>query len=67
MPKKKIKSEKRDLGNLSHAELKKIVGAANLGTYKVDELKGFLNSKGLSATGKKQDLMDRVEQWVEEN
>jgi ATP-dependent DNA helicase 2 subunit 1 len=33
----------------------------------VAELREVLTSKGLSTSGKKQELMERVEQWLEDN
>jgi len=67
--KKKAKKETSEgvLEGLSHQELKKLVGRGELEKFKVQELKDWLKGKGLRAEGKKGDLVQRVEEWVEEN
>lgn len=67
LSRKKVKTEKAVLESMSHDELKKIVAAEGINKYTVVDLKNFLNAKGLSASGKKPDLVERVEQWVEDN
>ena len=66
--KKRIKAEKssQSLDGMSTDELKKVIDKGTLGKHTVAELKDFLMAKGLSANGKKQDLVERVEQWAEE-
>ncbi|CZT04781.1 related to ATP-dependent DNA helicase II, 70 kDa subunit [Rhynchosporium agropyri] len=69
-PIKKVKvekAEKKGLENMTLVELKKVVANGWLAKYTVAELKEWLTEKGLNVTGKKGDLVDRVEQWVEEN
>lgn len=52
---------------VSTAELTRAVGQGTLGKMTVAEIRGILTSKGLSSSGKKADLVDRLEQWIEEN
>lgn len=54
-------------GHLSNAQLKTQFEKGSLGGLKVAELKEILVSKGLSATGKKAELLEKLEQWIEEN
>jgi len=54
-------------GHLSNAELKTQFEKGSLEKLKVAELKEILLSKGLNATGKKADLLEKLEQWIEEN
>jgi ATP-dependent DNA helicase 2 subunit 1 len=51
---------------MSTDELRAAIGNGTLGKSTAAELKAWLQSKGLSTSGKKQDLLDRIEQWVEE-
>lgn len=66
-PKKRIKTEKSNLSSLNTDELKSMVVKGTLSKHTVAELKDLLFSKGITASGKKQDLIDRVEQWVEDH
>lgn len=68
-PQKRIKSSstKQSLENMSSEDLKKTVSAGGLGKYTVAELKDFLMSKDQKATGKKGELVDSVERWIEDN
>jgi ATP-dependent DNA helicase 2 subunit 1 len=68
-PKKKIKPShlSQTLDGMSVSELKKVVGTGGLGKYTVQNLKDFLNAKGLDGKGKKPDLIEKVEQYVEDN
>jgi len=68
-PKKKIKAERsgKTLDGMSIAELKNVVGTKGLSKHTVQEIKDLLSSKGLDAKGKKADLIDRAEQWIEED
>lgn len=65
--KKKIKTEKKGLENLSPDEIRKLVRSAGLSKHTVPELKDWLISKGLTSSGKKAALVERIEQWAEEN
>lgn len=66
-PQKRIKTEKKGLEGMSHDDLKKLVVAGNLSKYTIPELRDCLVSKGLSGSGKKGDMVERVERWVEDN
>ncbi len=65
---KKIKVEgKGSLESMSVNDLKKAIASDVLRKYTVAELKSWLVSKGLITSGKKDDLIERIEQWTEEN
>ncbi|KAH6671672.1 BcKU70, protein [Halenospora varia] len=66
-PKKARTTKTESLEGLSIDDLKKAATSGSLGKHSVAELKGWLASKGLSSSGKKQDLIDRMEQWIEDN
>jgi len=67
--KKKIKAmhSGENLDSISVENLKKLVVSGKLGKYTMQELKDLLFAKGLDTKGKKADLIDRVEQWIEDN
>ncbi|KAM7206833.1 SPOC like C-terminal domain containing protein [Naviculisporaceae sp. PSN 640] len=54
-------------GSLNNAQLKLAVEQDTLSKIKVAELKDILASRGLNTTGRKAELLDRLEQWLEEN
>jgi ATP-dependent DNA helicase 2 subunit 1 len=62
---KKIKTE--GLDGVGADDLKKLISSGKLAKYSVADLKDWLKSKNLSVGGKKQDLIDSIEQWAEEN
>ncbi|KAI9050629.1 hypothetical protein LZ554_005788 [Drepanopeziza brunnea f. sp. 'monogermtubi'] len=64
---KRVKTEKSGLDGLSNAQLKMLIGSGGLGKYTIPELKDFMHTKGLSSAGKKADLVERIEAWVEGN
>ncbi|KAB8298699.1 hypothetical protein EYC80_000874 [Monilinia laxa] len=69
-PKKKkllVKSSAKKLGDMNKEELSNLVINGGLEKFKVGDLKEWLVGKGLNGMGKKSDLMERVEQWVETN
>ncbi|KAI9642495.1 ATP-dependent DNA helicase II subunit 1 [Ciborinia camelliae] len=69
-PKKKkllVKSSAKKLREMDKEELKNLVSNGGLDKFKVGDLKEWLLGKGLNGVGKKADLMERVEEWVEEN
>ncbi|CZR64022.1 probable protein Ku70 [Phialocephala subalpina] len=68
-PKKRIKAEKNEevLTDISSGDLKKMVQRGELKKRLVGEMRDWLKVKGLTATGKKEVLIDRIEQWVEEH
>ena len=53
--------------DMSTSDLKKVVVSGGLGKYTIPQLKELCLSKGMSTSGKKVDLVERVEQWVEDN
>jgi ATP-dependent DNA helicase 2 subunit 1 len=71
-PRKKIKVEESDgreqsLASITVDGLKKMIEKGDLKKRVLADLKDFLKARGLSSTGKKPDLIDRIEQWAEEN
>ena len=54
-------------GQMSNAQLKEAFLQDTLKKMTVAELKDVLASKGLSAVGKKAELLEKLEQWIEEN
>lgn len=64
--KKKVKTS-QSLSDMSTQELKKLVGKGGLSKYTMGDLKEFLIAKGLDKAGKKAELVERVEEWVEQN
>ena len=68
-PKKRTKVVKSEeaLGEMSTKDLKALIASDSLGKRTVAELKKLCSAKGLSSIGKKADVVERVEQWVEEN
>jgi ATP-dependent DNA helicase 2 subunit 1 len=65
---KRVKTEKsQTLGDMSTDDLKKLVKRGDLGKRTIPELKELLKNKGMSTSGKKTDLVDRIEAWVEDN
>jgi ATP-dependent DNA helicase 2 subunit 1 len=66
-PAKKARVKAQSLEDMTANDIKKAALGGTLTKHTVADLKNWLVSKGLSSTGKKQDLVDRVEQWAEEN
>lgn len=60
-------SSKKLSGSMNNARLRMAVEQDTLKKMTVAELKDVMISKGLSVAGKKADLLERLEQWVEEN
>lgn len=54
-------------GGMTNAQLKQALEQDTLKKMTVAELKEVLVSKGLSAVGKKAQLLEKLEQWIEEN
>ena len=52
---------------MSNAQLKLALEQDTLKKMTVAELKDVLASKGVSAVGKKAELVEKLEQWIEEN
>ena len=55
------------LDGLSAKDLRKAVEDGTVVKHTVAELKDWLTTKGLSSSGKKADLVERIEQWAESN
>jgi ATP-dependent DNA helicase 2 subunit 1 len=69
-PKKRAKStttSEKTSRTIGDSQLKLAVKQGTLKKMTVAELKDAMTSRGLSVTGKKADLLDRLEQWVHEN
>ncbi|KAH8889872.1 Ku DNA-binding complex, Ku70 subunit [Thozetella sp. PMI_491] len=64
---KRSRATKASEGHLSNAELKAAVAQDTLKKMTVAQLKDILMSKGVNASGKKADLVDALEQWVDAN
>ena len=60
-------SDKPSGSSLSMAQLKAAIDSGGIAKMTVVQLKDVLGAKGLSTSGKKVELIERVEQWVEEN
>jgi ATP-dependent DNA helicase 2 subunit 1 len=54
-------------GQMSNAQLKAAFEQDTLKKMTVAEIKEVLASKGISAVGKKAELLEKLEQWIEEN
>lgn len=63
--KKAKKEEDEDEEGINDADMKAAYMADTLSKYKVNDLKVWLKNKGMSATGKKQDLVDAVTSYFE--
>jgi ATP-dependent DNA helicase 2 subunit 1 len=61
------KPTKDDVGSLSTAQLKLALVEGKLSKLTVADLKEICSRRGLSEGGRKQELVDRVEQWLEDN
>ncbi|KAL6354573.1 hypothetical protein LRP88_11916 [Fusarium phalaenopsidis] len=60
-------SEKPSGSSLSTCQLKAAIESGGITKMTVVQLRDLLGAKGLSTAGRKMDLIERVEQWVEEN
>ncbi|WAO95126.1 ATP-dependent DNA helicase II subunit 1 [Fusarium falciforme] len=60
-------SEKPSGSSLSTSQLKAAIESGGITKMTVVQLRDLLGAKGLSTAGRKMDLIERVEQWVEEN
>jgi len=65
--KKKVRVSAQSLDGISTNDLRSTVAAGNLTKFTVADLRDFCSAKGLSTGGKKGDLVDRIEQWVEKS
>lgn len=64
---RKAAAERPSGSTFSMAQLKAAVESEGLSKMTVAQLKDVAGAKGLSTSGKKADLVERIEQWVEEN
>ncbi|KAK7422252.1 ATP-dependent DNA helicase II subunit 1 [Neonectria punicea] len=60
-------SEKPSGSSMTIAQLKAAIDSGGIAKMTVAQLKDLLGAKGLSTSGKKMDLIERVEEWMEEN
>jgi ATP-dependent DNA helicase 2 subunit 1 len=60
-------SEKPSGSSFNMAELKTAIESGSITKMTVVQLKDLLATKGMSTSGRKMELIERVEQWVEEN
>ncbi|KAH7160249.1 SPOC like C-terminal domain-containing protein [Dactylonectria estremocensis] len=65
--KSRVASEKPAGSSLNMAQLKASIDSGGITKMTVAQLKDLLGAKGLSTSGRKIELIERVEQWVEEN
>jgi len=66
-PRKRVKMESQPPSGMTDGKLKKMSGDGSLGTLKVAELKDLCAGRGLPITGRKVDLIQRLDEWVDEN
>ncbi|KAK4065780.1 uncharacterized protein Triagg1_8549 [Trichoderma aggressivum f. europaeum] len=64
---RKPASERPSVSTFSMAQLKAAVESEGIKKMTVVQLKDVAGARGLSTSGKKADLLERIEQWVEEN
>ena len=66
-PKKKAKASRAtaDFDSMTTDDLRAAIAKGSLNKFTVTDLKDWLHSKGLSSSGKKADLVERIELWVE--
>lgn len=60
-----VKSSAKKLGEMHTEELRNLVGNGGLEKFKVGDLREWLVGKGLNGAGRKAELVERIEQWVE--
>lgn len=63
----KVAPKKADRGHMSNAQLRTAWEQDTLKKMTVAELRDILASKGISTVGKKAELVEKLEQWIEEN
>ncbi|KAH7327947.1 ku70 protein [Stachybotrys elegans] len=67
-PAKKSKAAEKPSGSsLTVAQLKTAIESGGIMKMTVAQLRDALAAKGLSTSGKKMELVERIEQWVDEN
>ncbi|KAK2595968.1 ATP-dependent DNA helicase II subunit 1 [Conoideocrella luteorostrata] len=60
-------SDKANPSSMSMVELKEAIESGSIIKMTVAELRNIAGSKGVSTSGKKAEIVDRIEQWVDEN
>lgn len=60
-------SEKPGGASMSNAQLREVIDNGAIAKMTVVQLKDILGAKGASTSGKKIELIERIEQWMEEN
>ncbi|PTB63972.1 Ku DNA-binding complex, Ku70 subunit [Trichoderma citrinoviride] len=64
---RKAAAEKPSGSTFSMAQLRDAIENGSISKMTVVQLKDVAGARGLSTSGKKADLLERIEQWVEEN
>lgn len=62
-----VTADKPAGGSIGIKELREAVDSGKIASFKVAQLKEIAESKGLGSGGRKADIIERIEQWVEEN
>lgn len=60
-------AEKASASNMSMTELKEAIESGSIMKMTVAQLRDAAGSKGLSTMGKKAEIAERIEQWIDEN
>ncbi|KZZ94189.1 ku70 protein [Moelleriella libera RCEF 2490] len=60
-------AEKASASNMSMTELKEAIESGSIMKMTVAQLRDVAGSKGLSTIGKKAEIAERIEQWIDEN
>jgi ATP-dependent DNA helicase 2 subunit 1 len=66
-PNKKAKTSKVGESGLNNAQLRAAADGGSLSKMLVADLRDILGARGLSTAGKKSELVERIEQWLEAN
>ena len=64
---KKTSADKGSAADMSTAQLKTAIESGGIMKMTVAQLRDIAGSKGVSTTGKKAEIAERIEQWVDEN
>lgn len=67
VPRKKAKASRsaQGLGGMTADDLRAAIANGSLNKFTVAEMKDWMHSKGINPSGKKAEMMERIEQWVE--
>ncbi|KAJ6787156.1 hypothetical protein PWT90_09177 [Aphanocladium album] len=66
-PAKRGKTAQPSASGLTPAQLKVVVDDGSISKMTVAQLKDIAGAKGLNTSGRKADIIERIEQWAEEN